>query len=133
MPELSSEKVIYKDLSYRIVGILFEVYNELGYGYQEKYYENAIAKSFSKNNIQFKRQAPFKLQFKGEPIGRYYLDFLIEGKIILELKKGNHFPKRNINQATEYLKVTGLKLAILANFTSSEIKFMRILNIRNDL
>jgi len=133
MPELSPEKVVYKELSYKIVGILFEVYNELGYGYQERYYENALASSFSKNNIKFKRQAPFKLQFKGELIGRYYLDFLIEEKIVLELKKGNHFPKRNINQVNEYLKVTGLKLAILANFTSSGIKFLRILNIKRDL
>lgn len=121
-------KVIYKELSFQIVGILFEVYNELGYGYQEKYYEKAIAQSFAERKIKFKRQAPFKIKFKGNVIGRNYLDFLVDGKIVLEIKKGNYFPKRNIEQVKQYLKLTKLKLAILANFTSNGVKFIRILN-----
>ncbi|MFA6973422.1 MAG: GxxExxY protein [Parcubacteria group bacterium] len=129
MDKNEPDKVIHKELSYKVVGILFEVYNELGFGYQEKYYEKAIEKSFLKEKITFKRQAPFNLKFKGEVIGKYYLDFLVEDKIVLEIKKGNHFPKRNINQVKEYLKVTGLKLAILANFTSSDVKLLRILNL----
>lgn len=122
-------KVAHKELSYKVVGTLFEVYNELGFGYQEKLYEKALEKSFTHEKVRFKRQAPFILKFKGEPIGKYYLDFLIEDKLILEIKKGNYFPKRNIEQVREYLKVTGLQLAILANFTSTGIKFIRILNL----
>jgi GxxExxY protein len=121
-------KVIYKELSFEIVGVLFEVYNELGYGYQEKYYEKAIAQCFAERKIKFKRQAPFKIEFKGKIIGRNYLDFSVEDKIVLEIKKGNYFSKRNIEQVKQYLKLTGLKLAILANFTSNGIKFIRILN-----
>jgi GxxExxY protein len=121
-------KIIYKELSFEIVGILFEVYNELGYGYQEKYYEKAIEKCFIAHKIKFKRQAPFKIKFKGEIIGRNYLDFLVEDKIVLEIKKGNYFSKRNIEQIKQYLKVTNLKLAILANFTPSGVKFLRVLN-----
>ncbi len=129
MPKKAEEKVVYKELSYEVVGTLFEVYNELGFGYQEKYYKKAIQQAFIRNKINFKRQAPFILKFKGEKIGKYYLDFLIENKIVLEIKKGNYFPKRNIDQVKEYLKVTQLKLAILANFTSTGVKFMRILNL----
>jgi GxxExxY protein len=125
----ATKKVAHKELSYRVVGTLFEVYNELGFGYQEKFYEKALEKSFTQRKISFKRQAPFVLKFKGEPIGKYYLDFLIKDKIILEIKKGNYFPKRNIEQVREYLKVTGLQLAILANFTSTGIKFIRMLNL----
>lgn len=124
------DKVVYKELSYVIVGILFEVFNEIGYGYQEKHYQKAIEKSFFSNKIKFKSQVPYKIKFKGEEVGRYYLDFLIEGKIILEIKKGNYFAKRNINQVNGYLKATGLKLAILANFTSDGVKFKRLLNIK---
>ena len=124
-------KVIYKELSYKIVGILFEVYNDLGYGYQEKYYERAIAKYFIAAKIKFKQQVPYLIRAKGEIIGRYYLDFFIEDKIILEIKKGNYFSKRNIDQVKGYLKVTGMKLAILANFTSSGVKFFRVLNPNN--
>lgn len=124
------EKVIYKDLSYKIVGILFEVYNELGGGYQEKHYERALEKIFSEENVGFKRQAPFVIKIKDKIIGRYYMDFLIEDKIVLELKKGNYFSKNNIKQVLSYLKAMDLKLGIIANFTSSGVKTKRILNIK---
>ncbi len=123
------EKVIYKELSYKIVGILFEVYNDLGYGYQEKYYERAVMECFKESNIKFKNQVMYRVKFKDVEIGKYFLDFLVEDKIVLELKKGNHFPKRNIEQVKGYLKVTKKKLAILANFTANDVKFLRILNI----
>lgn len=123
------DKIIYKELSYKIVGILFEVYNNLGYGYQEKYYVKAIAKCFEDASINFRQQAPYNISFHGEIIGRYYLDFLVDNKIVLEIKKGNYFSKQNMDQVKAYLKVTGMKLAILANFTSSGVKFLRVLNL----
>jgi GxxExxY protein len=125
------EKVIYKELSYQIIGILFDVYNELGYGYQEKYYEKAIEKYFIVNNIKFTRQAPYIIRVKGEIIGRYYIDFLVENKIVLEIKRGNYFSRRNIEQVKGYLKATGMKLAIIACFTSNGVKFFRALNPAN--
>jgi len=126
-----NDKVIHKELSYRIVGILFDVYNDLGYGYQEKYYERALEKYFITEDIKFKRQVPYIISFKGEAIGRYYLDFLVENKIVLEIKKGNYFSKKNIEQVKGYLKATGMKLAILANFTSNGVKFLRVLSPAN--
>ncbi|HNW09303.1 MAG TPA: GxxExxY protein [bacterium] len=122
-----SGKVVYKELSFKIVGILFEVYNELGYGYREKYYEEAIARCFIKDGIKFQRQLACDLIFKGEKIGINFLDFLVEDKIILELKKGNSFSKNNIEQVRNYLEATGKRLAILANFTSKGVKFLRVL------
>ena len=98
------EKIIYKELSYRIVGILFEVFNELGSGYQEKHYERVIEKCFSDENINYIRQAPYVIKMRDEIIGRYYMDFVIENKIVLELKKGNYFSPKNIKQVNGYLK-----------------------------
>lgn len=69
------------------------------------------------------------LKFKEVTVGRNYLDFLIENKIILGIKKGNRFSKRNIEQVFNYLKTTNLKLGILANFGPKEVKFKRIINI----
>jgi len=125
------DKIIYKELSYKVIGILFDVYNDLGYGYQEKYYQKAIEKYFQENNVIFKREVPFKISAKGEIIGRYYLDFIIEKNIVLEIKKGNYFSKKNIDQVKGYLKATGLKLAIIANFTPHGVKFFRVLNPNN--
>lgn len=79
--------LVYPDPSYKIIGVVFDVFNKLGYGYQEKYYQKAIARALKILGILFKEQLPFNIRFKGEIIGRYYLDFLIENKIILEIKK----------------------------------------------
>ncbi len=124
-----SDKVIYKELSYKLVGVLFSVYNDLGYGYQEKYYQKAVEKYLTDEKLKFKSQVPFKITLKGKEIGKYYLDLLIEEKVIVEIKKGNYFSKKNIEQVKAYLKVTGLKLAIIANFTSKGVNFLRIVNI----
>lgn len=129
--EDTGEKVIHKDLSYKIVGILFDVYNDLGYGFQEKYYERALDKYFRINKIVFKRQAPYDIAIKGETIAKQYIDFIIDEKIVLEIKKGDYFSRQNMEQVKAYLKVTGLKLAILANFTSKGIKYIRVLNPKN--
>ena len=128
---MEEDKLIYRELSYEIVGVCYGVFNELGYGYQEKYYEKAIAKGLMDKNIKFVRQAPFKILFKGEEIGKLYFDFIVENKIVLEIKKGDYFSRKNITQVKEYLKVSVLKLAIIVNFTQYGVKTIRILNPNN--
>ncbi len=123
-------KLVYPDLSYKIIGILFSVFNELGYGYQEKYYQKAIAITFKENEIKFKEQVFTPLEFKGQKIGGYYLDFLIEDKLILEIKKGERFSKTNIEQVYAYLKRFNLRLGIIANFTKEGLRYKRIINIK---
>lgn len=124
----SENKVIYPELSYQIVGILFEVYNHLGPGFSEKYYQRAVAEELKRCKLLFKEQVYASLKFKEIKIGCYFLDFLIENKIVLEIKKGERFSKSNIEQVLNYLKTTGLKLGILANFGSKELKFKRLIN-----
>jgi len=124
-------KILYKELSYKIVGILFEVYNQLGYGFKEKYYEKAVAEYFKKENIKFKEQAPYKIAIKNKVIAMNYIDFIVDSKIVLELKKGCYFSKQNLEQVKQYLQVTNLKLAILANFMPNGVKYIRVLNPNN--
>jgi len=80
--------------------------------------------------MSFKEQIYVPLNFKGIKIGNYYLDFLIENKIILEIKKGEKFTRKNIEQIYAYRKASDLKLGILANFTKTGLRFKRILNIK---
>jgi len=131
MKELRRKDLIYPELSYQIVGILFEVYNQLGGGYHEKYYQRGIASEFRRCNISSQEQVYAPVIFKGEKIGNNYLDFLIENKIILEIKRGNKFSKNHIEQVLAYLKSKKLKLAIIANFGSKELKFKRIINLNS--
>lgn len=125
------ENLLFPELSYQLVGMLFEVHNTLGYGYQEKYYQKALSALLTKSKVDFKEQALVEIKIGDEIIAKGYADFIIDGKIILELKKGDSFRKNNIDQLHSYLKMTGLQLGILANFTSKGLLSKRIVNIRN--
>jgi len=106
---LDKKDLIYRELSYKIVGILFEVYNDLGFGYQEKYYQRALVMAFKKHRLKFKEQLKVLLKYQNESIGYYRLDFLRDNKIVLEIKKGNYFPRSNIEKVFAYLKSAGCR------------------------
>ena len=130
MKILRRKDIIYPDLSYKIIGILFDVYNDIGYGYHEKYYQRAISKTLLSNKMKFQEQVYTPLIFQDKVIGRFFFDFVIEGKIILEIKKDGRFSKRYIDQVNNYLKNSGLKLALLVNFAKDGVKFKRLVNIK---
>ena len=121
-------KVICKELSYKVVGILFDVHSSLGGRYQEKYYQRAVETALGKEKLKYRRELPVDLTFKGDKIGKYFLDFLIEDKIILELKAKPRFEANDFRQVMAYLKVKDLKLGILANFRGKKLVFKRVLN-----
>ena len=127
---MGKAELVYPELSYKIVGLLFEVYNELGPGHKEKVYEKALAALFEENNIQYKEQLFCPVVFKGKQIGKYFIDFLVEKKIVLELKQGIRTSKKNLDQVHTYLKTNDLKLGIIAQFGTDEVKFKRVLNIK---
>ncbi|MDP2741786.1 MAG: GxxExxY protein [bacterium] len=126
---LKRTDLVYPELSYQIVGVLFTVFNALGYGYREKYYQRAIQEELKKLQMPFQEQISFPVVFKGQIIGRQIFDFLIDKKVVLEIKRGNFFSKTDIVQTTGYLKTANLKLGILARFSSKGLKFKRIINI----
>ncbi|MBI1866233.1 MAG: GxxExxY protein [Candidatus Staskawiczbacteria bacterium] len=129
--ELKRNDLLYPELSYQIIGILFEVYNKMGYGYQEKYYQKAISEKLKEINLPFREQFVVEITFNNNEIGKYFLDFIIENKIILEIKRMDKFFKKDIEQAYAYLKATNLKLGILANFTKRGLQFKRIVNLNS--
>lgn len=125
---LKRKDLIYPDLSYQVIGVLFEVYNKLGPGHHEKVYQRAIVEELKIVKLPFHEQVYTPLIFKEKKVGNYYLDFLINNKLILEIKKGDRFSKRHIDQILSYLKTKNLKLGIVANFGLKELKFKRIIN-----
>lgn len=126
---LKRNDLIYPELSYQVAGVLFEVFKELGPGYKELFYQRAVAKMLKHKGFKFKEQVPVSVQFRGESIGMNYLDFCVENKIIVELKRGDYFSHQNIKQVNQYLKATKLKLALLACFTSHGVTIKRIVNV----
>lgn len=119
--------IIEKELSYKVMGVLFDVHNKLGGEYQEKYYQRAVAKAFKKERIKFEEQIKVDLEFDKEKIGKYYLDFLIENKIILEIKAAPRLKPIHFRQVRAYLKAKNLELGILANFRGPKLTHKRIL------
>lgn len=122
------QDLIYPELSYKLVGLAFSVFNELGHGHLEKVYQKAYARELKDANIEFKEQVSYKVIYKEEVIGNNYLDFLIEDKVIIELKRSDFYSKKYIDQVSNYITVSKLKLALLINFTSSGVRVKRIVN-----
>lgn len=126
----TKKDIIYADETYEIIGMMYGVWDKIGFGHKEFFYQKAVAEIFRKNNKKYKEQIRLKVKMNNVEIGEYVLDFLYEDKIVIELKQGNIFSKRYINQIYSYLKVTGLKLGLLVNFTREGVKFKRIVNLK---
>lgn len=124
----NENKIIYPELSYKIVGILFEVHTKLGNRYQEKYYQRAIESDLKAKNIKYSKELAVNLMYGKEKIGKYFFDFLIEDKIILEIKAIPCFKISDYKQVSAYLKSKNIKLGILANFRTEKLTYKRILN-----
>jgi GxxExxY protein len=125
---IQKQGLIYPELSYKLVGLAYNVFNELGHGHLEKIYQKAYAKELKEAGIIFKEQAPYQVIYKDEIIGNNFLDFLVEEKVIIELKRSDFYSKKYIDQVSNYIKVSNLKLAILINFTSNGVRIKRIVN-----
>ena len=120
-----SEKVIYPELSYLILGILFEVKKELGEYAREKQYGDLLEKKLREKNMSYGRE--IAIGNSGNII-----DFLIDNKIILELKAVRFFTKDNFRQVQNYLQQTQIKLGMLVNFREKYLKPKRIIRIDSD-
>jgi GxxExxY protein len=124
--DTNEKEILYKDLSYKIIGLAIEVYNKLGYGFLEKIYENALMILFRQKGIKAKQQAPITVYFEGEIVGEYFADILVEDSIILELKVMEKVIDVHKAQTLNYLKATGLRLAIILNFGKKKLEYERI-------
>tara|TARA_R110001583_G_scaffold150038_2_gene302096 strand:+ start:1856 stop:2230 length:375 start_codon:yes stop_codon:yes gene_type:complete len=119
--------IIYKDESYKIIGCLFDVYNNLGSGFSEIVYKDALEYEFKKHNIPFKREKEYNVAYKAIILPhKFYADFVVFDKIILEIKSAENLNDKHIAQCINYLKVSNCKLAILANFHKDLLDHKRI-------
>lgn len=120
-------KIIYKDESYAIIGALFNVYNNLGSGFSEIVYKDALEYEFKTLNIPFQREKEFRVHYKNIVLKhKFYADFVVFDKIILELKSIENLNDKHLAQCINYLKVSECKLAIIANFHKDFLDHKRI-------
>ena len=112
-----NEKIIYQEESYAIQGAIFEVYREMGCGFLESVFQECLEKEFQARNIPFKSQNQTPIYYKGEKLKQKFIpDFICFDKIIVEIKAVKQTAPAHEAQVLNYLKATGFKLGILANF-----------------
>lgn len=124
----NDENIIYKELSYRVMECAYEVHNVLGPGFPETIYEEAMVRELKRRQISHETQKRVEVSYKGEKIGEFRLDLIIENKVILELKAVGELSKLFEAQLYSYLKATQLKLGILINFGSRRVESRRVVN-----
>ncbi|MCF6149653.1 MAG: GxxExxY protein [Candidatus Kuenenia sp.] len=106
----------HKELSEKFIEVFYKVYNNLGYGFLEKVYENALMVEFKRTDIPAAPQSPIKVTYEGEIIGEYYADILIDNKIIVEIKAARQLAEEHEAQLLNYLKATDIEVGLLFNF-----------------
>ena len=120
--------ILYKEESYAIVGALFEVYNNIGSGFSEIVYKDALAHEFNIRNIPFAREKEYLVKYKDHILPhKFYADFVVHDKIILEVKSVENLHEKHFAQCLNYLKVSECRLAILANFHKDLLDHRRII------
>ena len=121
--------IYFKELSDQIIGLAIEVHKNLGNGFLEKVYENALMIEFKTNNIAAEQQQSIPVHYKDNIVGEYFADILVENKIILELKTVKRIEPIHEAQLLHYLNATNLKLGYIINFAgSAKLEFKRIIN-----
>lgn len=122
-------ELIYKNLTEKIIGLAFEVFNSLGPGLTEKQYQQGLAELFKRENIPFKQEVRLELRLSKKRISQTMFDFLVDDKVILELKTGPRFYKAHFDQLFAYLKSSGIKLGLLILFTRLDVRVKRVANL----
>jgi len=118
---------LYKDLTYKIIGALYEVHKELGSVHKEIIYHKAVAIELIDRKIDFVEEKSIDVKYKGQRIGVYRPDFIIEDKVILEIKVAPMITKSMQDQVYYYIKGTKYKLVLLANFGTSKVGIKRLI------
>src|SRR3972149_1237292 len=106
----------HKDLTEKIIGAAFEVHRELGPGFLEKVYETALVQELSSRGVSARPQAEIEVSYRGQPVGLYFADILVDGRVICEIKAVDKLSSPHEAQLLHYLKATGIKVGLLLNF-----------------
>ena len=106
----------HENLTGQIIKAFYNVYNELGYGFLERVYENSLALELESMGFRVGRQRPVKVYYIGREVGDYYADLIVEGKVIIELKSAEAMCEAHEAQLLNYLKATEIEVGFLLNF-----------------
>ncbi|HET6528478.1 MAG TPA: GxxExxY protein [Balneolaceae bacterium] len=118
----------YSDITGAVIGSAMKVHSALGNGFPEVIYQRSLAIEFQEQNISYEREYSTPLFYKGKPVGKRRVDFLIEDKVLVELKAVSEINETHFNQVLNYLKAYQLEIGLLLNFGENSLKFKRFIN-----
>jgi GxxExxY protein len=120
-------ELLYKKLTFSVIGAAMEVHRHLGSGFLEAVYQKALAHELRERNIPFEEQVHLPVTYKDELVGDYIADFVVDGKLIVEIKAVSRLNSAHQAQAMHYLAATGLRLALLLNFGATSLEHRRVI------
>lgn len=124
----ANERELINSLIEKVIGAVYEVSNVLGAGFLEKVYERALVKELALRGLHAEVQYPIQVVYKGETVGDYFADILVERKLIVELKCAERLGNDHLAQCLNYLKATGRNIALLVNFQNPKVEWKRVVN-----
>ena len=124
---MKAQSYLFEDLSGKIIGAAIKVHRELGSAYEEKIYQRALYLEFQKAKLSFAREKEINIKYQGVTLGKKKLDFVVDNKIIIELKKSDEINNVHIAQVVSYLKTLGLQLGLILNFGLSKLQIKRVI------
>jgi len=118
--------VLYEEITEKIIGASFEVINELGAGFLESVYQKALLLALIEYGLKAEAEVQLPVHFRGQSVGLFYADILVEGKIIVEIKAAKALVPEHQAQVINYLKATGIEVGLLINFGRPRLEYRRL-------
>ncbi len=122
------DEYLYADLTEKLIGFVFKIFKEMGYGHPEKIYQKCFESELLGAGLKYQREKYSKIKYDGEVVGRYFLDFLVENTIAVEIKVRREIYENDWVQLLNYLKARNLKVGLLLVFTKSKVIVKRLVN-----
>ena len=118
--------LIHSDITKKVIGAAFEVYNHLGYGFLERVYQQSMSVEWRIRGLQCETEYPIPVQYKSESVGNYSADLFVERVVIVELKVAKVYNPKDEAQLLNELKATGIQVGLLINFGEDKVQFKRM-------
>lgn len=122
--------MLYEDITERILAASFAVMDELGHGFLESVYERALIVALRSEELQVQQQVPITVVFRGQSVGEFYADLLVENKVLVELKTVRMLAPEHQAQVINYLRATGIEVGLLINFGSPKMDYHRLVRYK---
>ena len=128
---MAEKEYKHSDLTFKIIGAAMKVHSTLGNGFQEVIYQRALAIEMAKQGLSYQRELEMHIYYDGQEIGTRRVDFLVEGKVMVELKAVTALEDVHLAQAINYLEAYGLEVGLLINFGAKSLQHRRLANSKH--